>query len=150
MSHHIRTIARTTTPPAQPFQLPMPNSDPLLYQPVLYRCCLRRARRAAWGNGATEARRFPVLPHFVAAPPLPRATLALIVRAALSPLVDYALAGDRLIGTAPAPDAGEVESPSGKIFRCGAWLRRAHHRSAKDDGRLMLSLTGISRLHVVV
>jgi len=84
---------------------------------------------------------------------LPRATLALnVFEPRYLLLVDYALAGDRLIGIVqPAPDAGEVESPSGKIFplrRIGC-AGRITSFSEGDDGRLMLSLTGISRFRVL-
>jgi len=51
----------------------------------------------------------------------------------------------------PAPDAGEVESPSGKIFplrRIGC-AGRITSFSEGDDGRLMLSLTGISRFRML-
>ena len=49
---------------------------------------------------------------------LPRATLALnVFEPRYLVLVDYALAGDRLIGIVqPAPEAGDHESPSGKNF----------------------------------
>jgi len=84
---------------------------------------------------------------------LPRATLALnVFEPRYLLLVDYALAGDRLIGIVqPAPDAGEVESPSGKIFplrRIGC-AGRITSFSEGDDGRLMLSLTGISRFRML-
>jgi len=84
---------------------------------------------------------------------LPRATLSLnVFEPRYLVLVDYALAGDRLIGIVqPAPDAGEVESPSGKIFplrRIGC-AGRITSFSEGDDGRLMLSLTGISRFRML-
>jgi Lon protease-like protein len=84
---------------------------------------------------------------------LPRATLALnVFEPRYLLLVDYALAGDRLIGILqPAPDAGEVESPSGKIFplrRIGC-AGRITSFSEGDDGRLMLSLTGIARFRML-
>jgi len=84
---------------------------------------------------------------------LPRATLALnVFEPRYLLLVDYALAGDRLIGIVqPAPDAGEVESPSGKIFplRGIGCAGRITSFSEGDDGRLMLSLTGISRFRML-
>jgi Lon protease-like protein len=84
---------------------------------------------------------------------LPRATLALnVFEPRYLLLVDYALAGDRLIGILqPAPDAGEVESPSGKIFplrRIGC-AGRITAFSEGDDGRLMLSLTGTARFRML-
>ena len=107
-------------------------------------------------RGVTERYRGPgdlpqVLPLFPlrGAILLPRATLALnVFEPRYLLLVDYALAGDRLIGIVqPAPDAGEVELPSGKIFplrRIGC-AGRITSFSEGDDGRLMLSLTGIAR-----
>jgi uncharacterized protein len=111
-------------------------------------------------RGVTERYRGPgdlpqVLPLFPlrGAILLPRATLALnVFEPRYLLLVDYALAGDRLIGIVqPAPDAGEVESPSGKIFplrRIGC-AGRITSFSEGDDGRLMLSLTGISRFRML-
>ena len=61
---------------------------------------------------------------------LPRATLALnVFEPRYLVLVDYALAGDRLIGIVqPAPEAGDHKSPSGKSvpFAAGG-MRRTHH-----------------------
>lgn len=111
-------------------------------------------------RGVTERYRGPgdlpqVLPLFPlrGAILLPRATLALnVFEPRYLVLVDYALAGDRLIGIVqPAPDAGETESPSGKAFplrRIGC-AGRITAFSEGDDGRLMLSLTGIARFKLV-
>ena len=84
---------------------------------------------------------------------LPRATLALnVFEPRYLVLVDYALAGDRLIGIVqPAPEAGDHESPSGKTFplrRVGC-AGRISSFSEGDDGRVMLSLTGIARFRLL-
>ena len=111
-------------------------------------------------RGVTERYRGPgdlpqVLPLFPlrGAILLPRATLALnVFEPRYLLLVDYALAGDRLIGIVqPAPDANEVESPAGKAFplrRIGC-AGRITAFSEGDDGRLMLSLTGIARFRLL-
>ena len=111
-------------------------------------------------RGVTERYRGPgdlpqVLPLFPlrGAILLPRATLALnVFEPRYLLLVDYALAGDRLIGIVqPAPDANEVESPAGKAFplrRIGC-AGRITAFSEGDGGRLMLSLTGIARFKVI-
>jgi Lon protease-like protein len=84
---------------------------------------------------------------------LPRATLALnVFEPRYLVLVDYALAGDRLIGIVqPAPDAGDTESPTGKTFplRHVGCVGRITAFSEGDDGRVMLSLTGIARFRLV-
>lgn len=111
-------------------------------------------------RGVTERYRGPgdlpqVLPLFPlrGAILLPRATLALnVFEPRYLLLVDYALAGDRLIGIVqPAPDAGETESPSGKVFplRHIGCAGRITAFSEGDDGRLMLSLTGIARFKLL-
>ena len=109
--------------------------------------------------GVTERYRGPgdlprVLPVFPlrGAILLPRATLALnVFEPRYLVLVDFALAGDRLIGIVqPAPDAGDNESPTGKTFplrRVGCAGRITAY-SEGDDGRVLLSLTGISRFRV--
>jgi len=84
---------------------------------------------------------------------LPRATLALnVFEPRYLVLVDYALAGDRLIGIVqPAPEAGDNESPTGKSFplrRVGC-VGRITAFSEGDDGRLTLSLTGITRFRLL-
>jgi hypothetical protein len=84
---------------------------------------------------------------------LPRATLALnVFEPRYLVLVDYALAGDRLIGIVqPAPETGDNESPTGKSFplrRVGC-VGRITAFSEGDDGRLMLSLTGITRFRLL-
>ena len=111
-------------------------------------------------RGVTERYRGPGdLPQVLALFPLrgaillPRATLALnVFEPRYLLLVDYALAGDRLIGIVqPAPDASEVESPAGKAFplrRIGC-AGRITAFSEGDDGRLMLSLTGIARFRLL-
>jgi Lon protease-like protein len=84
---------------------------------------------------------------------LPRATLALnVFEPRYLVLIDYALAGDRLIGIVqPAPDSGDNESPSGKTFplrRIGC-VGRITSFSEGDDGRVMLSLTGVARFRIL-
>ncbi len=84
---------------------------------------------------------------------LPRATLSLnVFEPRYLVLVDYALAGDRLIGIVqPAPDAGDNKSPTGKTFplrRVGCAGRITAY-SEGDDGRVLLSLTGITRFRVL-
>ena len=84
---------------------------------------------------------------------LPRATLALnVFEPRYLMLVDFALAGDRLVGIVqPAPEAGDSESPTGKNFplrRVGCAGRIAAF-SEGDDGRVMLSLTGIARFRLL-
>ena len=84
---------------------------------------------------------------------LPRATLALnVFEPRYLMLVDFALAGDRLVGIVqPAPEAGDSESPTGKNFplrRVGC-AGRITAFSEGDDGRVMLSLTGIARFRLL-
>jgi uncharacterized protein len=80
---------------------------------------------------------------------LPRATLSLSVfEPRYVALLDFALAGGRLIGVVqPAPEAGEEESPAGKTFplrRVGC-AGRLTAFSEGDDGRYVISLTGVAR-----
>jgi Lon protease-like protein len=80
---------------------------------------------------------------------LPRATLTLnVFEPRYLALVDFALGSGRLIGIVqPAPEAGDGESPQGKSFplrRVGC-AGRITAFSEADDGRLLLSLTGIAR-----
>jgi Lon protease-like protein len=80
---------------------------------------------------------------------LPRATLTLnVFEPRYLALVDFALGSGRLIGVVqPAPEAGEGESPEGKTFplrRVGC-AGRITAFSEADDGRLLISLTGIAR-----
>jgi Lon protease-like protein len=111
-------------------------------------------------RGVTERYRGPadlaqVLPLFPlrGAILLPRATLALnVFEPRYLLLVDYALAGDRLVGIVqPAPEAGDGESPGGKAFplrRIGC-IGRITAFSEGDDGRMMISLTGIARFRLL-
>lgn len=83
---------------------------------------------------------------------LPRATLALnVFEPRYLALVDFALAGSRLIASVqPAPEAGSSESPPGKSFplrRVGC-AGRITSFTEGDDGRLLLSLTGIARFQL--
>jgi Lon protease-like protein len=88
---------------------------------------------------------------------LPRASLTLnVFEPRYIALVDYALGHDRLIGIVqPAPEAGAAESPvagatespAGKNFplrRVGC-AGRLTAFSENDDGRYVISLTGIGR-----
>ncbi|MGH6832592.1 MAG: LON peptidase substrate-binding domain-containing protein, partial [Methyloceanibacter sp.] len=83
---------------------------------------------------------------------LPRASLTLnVFEPRYLALVDHALADDRLIGVVqPAPEAGNAESPAGKIFpirRVGC-AGRISSFSESDDGRVVISLAGIARFRV--
>jgi uncharacterized protein len=83
---------------------------------------------------------------------LPRATLSLSVfEPRYLALVDFALGSDRLVAIVqPAPEAGSSESPPGKNFtlrRVGC-AGRITAFSEGDDGRVLLSLTGISRFQL--
>lgn len=84
---------------------------------------------------------------------LPRATLALnVFEPRYLELVDFALANDRLLAVVqPAPDASETESPPGKAFplRKVGCLGRVTSFNEADDGRMLISLTGIARLNVL-
>jgi uncharacterized protein len=80
---------------------------------------------------------------------LPRATLALnVFEPRYLALIDFALGADRLVGVVqPATEAGESESPPGKSFplrRVGCAGRITAYTES-DDGRVLLSLTGIAR-----
>ncbi len=80
---------------------------------------------------------------------LPRATLSLnVFEPRYLALVDFALETDRLIAIVqPAPEAGSSELPPGQSFplrRVGC-AGRISAFSEGDDGRLLLSLTGIAR-----
>jgi Lon protease-like protein len=84
---------------------------------------------------------------------LPRASLTLnVFEPRYLALVDHALAGDRLIGVVqPAPEAGSVESPAGKIFplRQVGCAGRISAFTENEDGRVVVSLAGISRFNIV-
>jgi Lon protease-like protein len=83
---------------------------------------------------------------------LPRASLTLdVFEPRYLALVDHALAGDRLIGVVqPAPEAGSVESPAGKTFplRQVGCAGRISAFTENEDGRVVISLAGISRFNV--
>lgn len=83
---------------------------------------------------------------------LPRATLSLnVFEPRYLALVDFALAGDRLIGIVqPATEAGQSESPPGKSFplrRVGCAGRITAFNEG-DDGRVLISLSGIARFQL--
>jgi Lon protease-like protein len=83
---------------------------------------------------------------------LPRATLSLnVFEPRYLALVDFALGGDRLIAVVqPAPEAGSGESPPGKSFplrRVGC-VGRITAFSEGDDGRVLLTLSGIARFQL--
>jgi Lon protease-like protein len=84
---------------------------------------------------------------------LPRASLTLnVFEPRYLALVDHALAGDRLIGVVqPAPEAGSVESPAGKTFplRQVGCAGRISAFTENEDGRVVISLAGISRFNIV-
>jgi Lon protease-like protein len=80
---------------------------------------------------------------------LPRANLTLnVFEPRYLALVDFALGSGRLIGILqPAQEAGSIESPQGKSFplrRVGC-AGRINSFSEAEDGRLLISLTGIAR-----
>lgn len=84
---------------------------------------------------------------------LPRATLTLnVFEPRYLALMDHALASDRLIGVVqPAPEAGSAESPAGTTFplrRVGC-AGRIYAFNENDDGRVVVSLSGIARFAVV-
>ena len=83
---------------------------------------------------------------------LPRASLTLnVFEPRYLALVDHALAGTRLIGVVqPAPEAGNGESPQGKIFplrRVGC-AGRITSFTESDDGRVVVALAGVARFRV--
>ena len=110
-------------------------------------------------RGTTDPYRSPqdlpkVLPIFPlrGAILLPRASLTLnVFEPRYVALLDFALAGDRLLGIVqPAPEAGPEESPRGKSFplrRVGC-AGRLTSFTESDDGRYVITLTGVARLHV--
>ncbi len=80
---------------------------------------------------------------------LPHASLTLnVFEPRYLALLDFALAGERLIGVVqPAAEAGPEESPSGKSFplrRVGC-AGRLTAFTESEDGRYLISLTGIAR-----
>jgi Lon protease-like protein len=83
---------------------------------------------------------------------LPRATLPLnVFEPRYLALVDDALGDQRLVGIVqPAPGLGEAESPSGKAFplREIGCVGRITAFSESDDGRLLISLTGVARFRL--
>jgi Lon protease-like protein len=83
---------------------------------------------------------------------LPRASLTLnVFELRYLALVDHALAGNRLIGVVqPAPEAGDGESPQGKVFplrRVGC-AGRITSFTESDDGRVVVALAGVARFRV--
>ena len=83
---------------------------------------------------------------------LPRASLTLnVFEPRYRALVDHALAGNRLIGVVqPAPEAGNAESPQGKSFplrRVGC-VGRITSFAENEDGRVVISLSGVARFRV--
>jgi Lon protease-like protein len=81
---------------------------------------------------------------------LPRATLPLnIFEARYLKMVDDAMSASRLIGMVQ-PDGGEEESPAGRtvpLRRVGCAGRVTGYEEL-DDGRLLITLTGIARFTV--
>ena len=83
---------------------------------------------------------------------LPRATLTLnVFEPRYLALVDHALANDRLMAVVqPGPDTGEDESPEGKsvpLRHIGCAGRITAFNEA-DDGRLVISLSGVARFRL--
>jgi Lon protease-like protein len=83
---------------------------------------------------------------------LPRASLTLnVFEPRYLALVDHALAGTRLIGVVqPAPEAGNGESPQGKIFplrRVGC-AGRITSFTESEDGRVVVALAGVARFRI--
>jgi Lon protease-like protein len=83
---------------------------------------------------------------------LPRATLTLnVFEPRYLAMIDHALANDRLIGVVqPGPDTGTAESPEGKTFplrRVGC-AGRITAFNEEEDGRLVISLSGVARFRV--
>ena len=83
---------------------------------------------------------------------LPRASLTLnVFEPRYLALVYHALAGDRMIGVLqPGPEAGNVESPTGKTFplrRVGC-AGRITSFTESEDGRLVIALAGLARFAV--
>jgi uncharacterized protein len=83
---------------------------------------------------------------------LPRASLTLnVFEPRYLALVDHVLAGNRLIGIVqPAPEVGNAESPQGKSFplrRVGC-AGRITSFAEHEDGRVVISLSGVARFRV--
>jgi len=80
---------------------------------------------------------------------LPRAPLTLnVFEPRYLALVDHALANDRLMGVVqPGPDTGVAESPEGKDvpLRAIGCAGRITAFNETEEGRLVISLTGIAR-----
>jgi Lon protease-like protein len=83
---------------------------------------------------------------------LPRATLTLnVFEPRYLALVDHALANDRLMGVVqPGPESGTAESPEGKSFplRHVGCAGRITAFNEGDDGRLIISLSGVARFRL--
>ncbi len=80
---------------------------------------------------------------------LPRASLTLnVFEPRYIALLDFALAGNRLVGIVqPAPEAGPEESPGGRSFplrRVGCAGRLTAFTEG-EDGRYVITLTGVAR-----
>jgi Lon protease-like protein len=102
-------------------------------------------------NASDLPRTLPVFP-LRGAILLPRASLTLnVFEPRYIALVDYALAGNRLIGIVqPAPEAGNAESPKGNSFplrRVGC-VGRITSFAENEDGRVVISLSGVARFRV--
>ncbi len=83
---------------------------------------------------------------------LPRATLTLnVFEPRYLALIDHALANERLMGVVqPGPDTGDAESPEGKsvpLRRVGCAGRITAFNEG-DDGRLVVSLSGVARFQL--
>ncbi len=83
---------------------------------------------------------------------LPRATLTLnVFEPRYLALVDHALAHDRLIGVIQPADTSQAESPKGKTFplRQVGSAGRITSFTEGDDGRVMISLSGVARFRLL-
>lgn len=83
---------------------------------------------------------------------LPRASLTLnVFEPRYLAMVDHALANDRLIGVVqPGPETGSAESPKGKAIplRTVGCAGRITAFNEDEDGRLVITLTGIARFQL--
>lgn len=109
------------------------------------------ALSARYRSPADLPPRIPVFP-LRGAILLPRATLPLnVFEPRYLAMVDDAMSGTRIIGIVQPASAGEEESPAGKevgLKRVGCAGRITTYQEL-DDGRLVLTITGIARFDIV-
>ena len=110
------------------------------------------ALSARYRSPADLPPRIPVFP-LRGAILLPRATLPLnVFEPRYLAMVDDAMSGTRIIGIVQPASAGEEESPAGKevgLKRVGCAGRITTYQEL-DDGRLVLTITGIARFDIVL